>query len=89
MRLSTFEIELSSSDRTLPVIGNICEFALVAVTIQVYYIRSMQTLPTVISSVTTVPNSQDADSSMKHDVTGMFHWCPSRDLEKSIMVCLM
>ncbi|XP_076799538.1 calcium-activated potassium channel subunit alpha-1-like isoform X3 [Clavelina lepadiformis] len=28
---------------------------------------------------------QDVESTMKFDVTGMFHWCPTRDLNKSLL----
>nr|XP_039272746.1 calcium-activated potassium channel subunit alpha-1-like [Styela clava] len=44
-----------------------------------------QLLSSIISPATNVQSTQDVDSAMKYDVTGMFHWCPAKDIEKCIL----
>ncbi|XP_078494254.1 calcium-activated potassium channel subunit alpha-1-like isoform X4 [Ciona intestinalis] len=47
---------------------------------------SSHVIPTALPPVTSGQVQQhDGDSSMKYDVTGMFHWCPNRDINKCML----
>uniref|UniRef100_H2ZIB6 BK channel n=1 Tax=Ciona savignyi TaxID=51511 RepID=H2ZIB6_CIOSA len=49
-------------------------------------VDTTQVIPTALPPVTTGQVQQhDTDVSMKYDVTGMFHWCPSRDINQCML----
>uniref|UniRef100_H2ZIB7 BK channel n=1 Tax=Ciona savignyi TaxID=51511 RepID=H2ZIB7_CIOSA len=51
-----------------------------------HYRDTTQVIPTALPPVTTGQVQQhDTDVSMKYDVTGMFHWCPSRDINQCML----